>query len=74
MFLGQCWGAELESEVLLTPKSIETIVLGCTEISWRSGRQAMSSTGVLQTGMDARLEELHFEPHNCKKDLVDGRG
>ena len=29
---------------------------------------------MLQVGMDARLEELHFEPHNCFKNLADRRG
>ena len=36
--------------------------------------QTTSSTGVLQTGMDARLEELRFEPHSCKKDPADKHG
>ena len=34
----------------------------------------MSSTKVLQTDMDARFEELHFEPQSYKKDLADKRG
>ena len=28
----------------------------------------------LQNGMDARFVKLHFEPHDCKKDLADRHG
>ena len=65
-FLGNFWGAELESEVLLTQKSTENRHFGgVLKIIWWSDSQTTSSTGVLPIGMDARIEKLNFESHNC---------
>ena len=65
-FLGNFWGAELESEVLLAQKNTKNRRFGgVLKITWRSDSQTTSSTGVLRTGMDTRIEELHLESHNC---------
>ena len=60
------WGAELKSEVVLTQNSTENRHFGgVLKITWWSNSQTTSSTGILQIGMDASIEKLCFESHNC---------
>ena len=62
-FLGNFEALSSNRKSFWHQKAPITIFLGYTK--------TMSSTGGLQIGMDARLEELHFEPSNCEKDLAD---
>ena len=64
-FLGNFDALSSNLTSFLLKNAPRTIVLGCTEITWRCDHQTTSSMGMLQNGIDARFEKLHFEPHNC---------
>ena len=65
-FLGNSEALSSNLNFLLARKSTENRRFGgVLKITWRSGSQTTSSAGVLQIGMDTRIEKLHFESHNC---------